>query len=445
MPPGAPCAGPCARAGGAAGACAGVPRREFPKRALFYSGVYFFWAMALFPPEETALAFTKITEIRAFARLEEAPFAAWEARIGDLKDHVPLLALLQPDVVRAAATQARITLPASVAGTAPEGAAAPQSERQLGPLEASQVGLVWRIARRISLAKAGIPWGQVIDIDPLQEMPSSSAVVAPALPGPSPSTLVVTAAPKERAIKVSAVLDQGDDSEVRIASTAEHSTWIQNYISSALAPPPEECEPTLEQLSALNYRVTSLGLSPYADFAVWNPYGRKGLRAAKFRAWYPMGDGTFASKEVPGPENLVQWEASFRVFAVACIMLQIVGRASLDMYQDTIRRLVSTWPDCWHLVALADDKMRAEHVIRIKRNIEADIAGGRPPDPDWNAFAPWSCALRRAAQDDRFWDLQVRHPAVAWVARAGHGVGSELPARTLLPRSSRAESLRSSR
>ena len=71
---------------------------------------------------------------------------------------------------------------------------------------------------------------------------------------------------------------------------------------------------------------------------------------------------------------------------------------------------------------LAGDAVRAEHAIRIQRNIEADIAGGRPPDPDWNAYAPWLRALWRAAQDDRFWGIQARHPTAAWVARGGRGL-----------------------
>eukprot|EP00969_Alexandrium_andersonii_P086681 3822280-Alexandrium_andersonii.AAC.1 len=69
-------------------------------------------------------------------------------------------------------------------------------------------------------------------------------------------------------------------------------------------------------------------------------------------------------------------------------MLQIVGQASLDLDQDTIRRLVSTWPDCWRLVALADDEMRAEHIIRTKRILEADALAGKQQEPDWDQAKP---------------------------------------------------------
>ena len=198
----------------------------------------------------------------------------------------------------------------------------------------------------------------------------------------------------------------------------------------------EDAEPTPEQRSAPARRVVTNDNAPYADLAVWCPFGRRGLRANKYRCWFPAGDGTFTCREVPGPENLVQWEASYRVFTVACMMLRVVSRAALDLYGDTVRRLVATWPNCWHLVAMADDKMRAEHLLRIRRSIAAEQEAGTVlPDPEW-AHMPWSACYKRAALDERFWDLQVRHPAAAWTARGGRGAPrapEEEIARTVVP------------
>ena len=42
---------------------------------------------------------------------------------------------------------------------------------------------------------------------------------------------------------------------------------------------------SVEQLSALHKRVAQLDQAPYVDMGVWQPYGRRALRAHKFRAW----------------------------------------------------------------------------------------------------------------------------------------------------------------
>jgi hypothetical protein len=69
--------------------------------------------------------------------------------------------------------------------------------------------------------------------------------------------------------------------------------------------PQEEEEPTEIQVKGLQVRVDR-GSTPCVDFGIFGPYGRKLMRALKFRTWMPNGDGTFTSKEVPGPENFSQ-------------------------------------------------------------------------------------------------------------------------------------------
>ncbi|CAK0860608.1 unnamed protein product, partial [Prorocentrum cordatum] len=183
-----------------------------------------------------------------------------------------------------------------------------------------------------------------------------------------------------------------------------------------------DAEPSAEQLTALSHRVNDRGCSPHADFALWGPFARLGARAVKFRAWYPTGDGSFAAEELPGPGNLQHWEAAWQVFASACIVFMAAARSALERYAEKIRKLVQLWPDCWHLIATADDQMRAEHMVRLKRRYEAKLAAGQTPAPDWNSAAPWSTARRLAADDEAFWGAHVRHPAAAWVPRGGRGV-----------------------
>lgn len=60
------------------------------------------------------------------------------------------------------------------------------------------------------------------------------------------------------------------------------------------------------------------------------------MRATKFRMWTPFGDGTWQAKELPGPQNLAQWKASFRVYKTALIMLDLVSLANLQLYEGSI-------------------------------------------------------------------------------------------------------------
>ena len=73
---------------------------------------------------------------------------------------------------------------------------------------------------------------------------------------------------------------------------------------------PEENEPSEEQLAALHSRVVKLKLAPYVDMGVWTAHGRRSLRALKFRNWTLNPDGTYTSREMPGPGNFVQWTAA---------------------------------------------------------------------------------------------------------------------------------------
>ena len=107
----------------------------------------------------------------------------------------------------------------------------------------------------------------------------------------------------------------------------------------------------------------------------------RGLRAMKFRTWAPAGDGTYFSRELPGPSTPQQWEAAWDLFTVAAIMLDIASPMILDRCKKHIKALVTEWADCWHLIALADDKMRAEQWERIRRQIVNEIDGGTVAPP----------------------------------------------------------------
>ena len=91
--------------------------------------------------------------------------------------------------------------------------------------------------------------------------------------------------------------------------------------------------------------------------------------------------------------------------------------AALEIYQESFRKLVNSLPECWHLCAVAEDRCRAEHFPRLRRVLRDKHAKGLAPDYDESL--PWISVMQAAAEDDRFWDEQVRRPATLFLARGG--------------------------
>ena len=177
----------------------------------------------------------------------------------------------------------------------------------------------------------------------------------------------------------------------------------------------EDEEPTDSQMAAFNKRVNVQNQAPYVDMGVWLPFGHRALRNQKMRAFFPVGDGTFVAREFPGPQNYLQWQCSWRVFKVAAISLDICSIASLLLYEKQIEKLTVQWPRNWGLIAHADNKGKAEKLERIRPKNKKDVPA------DFDEDNPWSVAFRLLAQDEGYWNEQVRHPATAWLASGSKG------------------------
>ncbi|CAK0795538.1 unnamed protein product [Prorocentrum cordatum] len=353
--------------------------------------------MALFPTRAEAMAWQSISELVTWAGLNIDAFKAFEEVVGHLGSNIRNVALLPADTIVAAGTYAKLN-----------GAA-------LHPIQIVQWGLVWRLARRIALTAEGGPaaWDDYIDVDPFAPPPASTA--PPAAPA--------AAAAKGRIVKMAEVLDQGDASEIPLADDNMHIKWSQNYgaLTGGEQPVPED-QPSLEQLTALDHRTRELHSTPYADFGVFGPFDRKVRRNMKFRAWLPLPGGGWMARELPGPANFEQWQAAWRVFATACLMLGIVARAALDGNARHIERLSALWPEAWHLVYMADDKLRCDHIERLRRTVRADLSAGKPAPREWDPAKPWTALFYLATADRDYWNDQVTNPATAWAAKGGKGV-----------------------
>lgn len=73
--------------------------------------------------------------------------------------------------------------------------------------------------------------------------------------------------------------------------------------------PPEEEDPTLEQLSALQKRTETQDAASFVDFAIYVPFGQRALKALKFRSFVLTVNG-YITKELPGSATFTQLRTS---------------------------------------------------------------------------------------------------------------------------------------
>ena len=130
-------------------------------------------------------------------------------------------------------------------------------------------------------------------------------------------------------------------------------------------------------------------------------------------------DGTFRAVEVPGPPSFDAWLASWRVFEntilvftvdVGGVPLPMVTPSALEEYKDAFRDLVMSYSEAWHLCVTAEDRCRAKHFPRLRRELVEAAAQGLRARFDQNR--PWDEVFRTAARDQAYWDRYVREPAL---------------------------------
>ena len=342
---------------------------------------------------------TTVDDVLQVLDVDDPLWQGFTAQVGDPGHHVRILAALPRAVV----------IQGCVQGTLPTG--------EKTAMQATHVGLVWRTCRKVVHLWAGLPEGDFTDIDPWANDPADKMKEIQQVASTQGATTV-----KERILKMATVVDQADDSELLLATRTELDKWANCYVAVMGAPPLEEEEPNEAQLSALHRRVNVLKQPPYADFGVWLPFARRTQKARKFRAFMPVGDGTYMVKEMPGPQNMIQWLSSWKVCKVALIMLDVASLASLQLYEKTVERLVMQWPKCWHLIVMADHKGRAERLEKIRMRFMMDEDANRTVPSDWSRDKPWTSCFRALSLDNEYWDEQVRYPAAAWLASGGRGV-----------------------
>ena len=214
-----------------------------------------------------------------------------------------------------------------------------------------------------------------------------------------------------------------DESEFQILDEATKAGLVQKYMETTGGLPGEEEEPSREQLSALYRKIYALSAPPYADFSVFTPYGRKTMRASRFRNYIPTGDGFYAVKELPGPASYAQWLACYRVWRVAMIMLGTISLANLQAYELFMEKLNKLYPTAWHLLVQADDKGRSEHLSRLQLQAMIEHQKGGKVPQGWLPSKPsWDPIFRLLIEDGSYWAENVHNPALVWMAHGSRGM-----------------------
>ena len=93
--------------------------------------------------------------------------------------------------------------------------------------------------------------------------------------------------------------------------------------------------------------------------------------------------------------------------------------SALEGYYEHVRALAVEFPDHWGLICRAEDRCRSEHLERQRRKLTVD----RGSFTTFTEQRPWDALFRAAVEDSRFWDREVRHPAIHVVALTTRGAG----------------------
>ena len=198
-------------------------------------------------------------------------------------------------------------------------------ERLLAPVQAAQIGLVWRITRR----KLSGNWASWVDIDPFR---------VPIDQGATPQSVRVAEAP-------SFCGKENLSTHPRLRRRIRvHTRRCWTHFRLAIIGIERESD-----------RPTGFTLRRFRRFHTLHAENNQ---SSSFHRLPPQSDGSWLAKEIPGPTNYQAWLYCWRVFRV--------HEMPLDRYQRKIEKLATQRPTAWHLVCLAEDKCRFEHFNRLK-------------------------------------------------------------------------------
>ena len=270
---------------------------------------------ALFGPWQDLRNFTSIDDILDHFSVAKDVWRAFELQMGS------------PGAVLAALPKVAL-----VAGCGNAGCGnALTSQGPFTPIQATQVGLVWGLSRRILAAQSNVREEDFMDIDPWQESDNNATGDAARQ---EPQARQSSGA-KEMVLKMNVLMTDGSKTS---SSPWDHSQTRQR---------------SPRQLSWRCWRHYTRGCSQRTKHLIATflcghrtPFERRMSRIQKCT----LGDGSYLQKDLPRPAAYAAWKASWGVFRTACIMLNICSLASLEAYAKQVEKFTTQWPRCWGLI-----------------------------------------------------------------------------------------------
>ena len=211
-------------------------------------------------------------------------------------------------------------------------------------------------------------------------------------------------------IKLSVVIDQAKDQEVPMLS--EEATMVARKRWTAIhdEPPLRASDPTDAQLTALNF-VVQAGLAPYADFALWGPFGARHEKRMKFSARFMDSTGSWVAKEIAGPSSIDSWRECWAVFEAAAFMLNVASLGTLQSYASHFLERARRFSGAWHICCQADAYCRSEFLVAERRRQQA-FHEAHPTISSYQANRPWNSAFAEAATSLEFWQRELTEVAL---------------------------------
>ena len=217
-------------------------------------------------------------------------------------------------------------------------------------------------------------------------------------------------------VKLSEVVDQSLEGTVELMTQDELIAAHEVFETKLEGPCPKIERPTDQQVSAIR-ALFRASLNPYADLAVFGPYGNRLRRRIAMSGLAPAGAGAFRRVEIYGPLNIDLWTACFMVLRAVYIMLGIASVAALDRYVKHMWKLAKDHGErVWHLQYQTDVRFRSEELPNMLREITKEYntvtaAGGTHPFDPKN---PWRLVWDRATLPDyadKYWNEEFERKA----------------------------------
>ena len=257
--------------------------------------------------------------------------------------------------------------------------------------------------RRVALLRMGIP-------------PDSVGTPGPSTPAPvagpgAPATGGQPGAGSRR-LKLSAVLDPTLDADVVSLGNLEIQKLYADYKAKFGDHPSAEADPSADQLASLK-QVVAAGSVPYADFSLFGPHGLRLLRKQTFTSYtLNVATGEWSKKEQPGPSSYHSWVEAWKVYRTALLLLETVDAERLDAYAEHVRSFVTQFGDsAWWLVYRAENRLRCEHMERLRRTLHDKPAYG------YTAARPWNAVYAAAIRNGDYWTRELVTPATLWLSQ----------------------------